>query len=104
MTNPIKALEWMKNKQVDLIVTDFSMLHMDGMQFVQTINKANNETPTPIIVVTVFKDDLLYQQLIDSGAAACLSKPVNPRDLAEMARFLLEKSKQFYTHQQLAVN
>lgn len=104
MTDPIKALEWMKNKQIDLIVTDFSMLNMDGMQFVQTINKANNVGQTSIIVITVLKDIKLHQQLISAGAAACLTKPANPNDLANMARFLLEKSKQFYNIKQVVLN
>lgn len=104
MTNPIEALAWMGKKQVDLIVTDFSMMHMDGMQFVQTINQANQVGPRPIIVITVLKDNKLHQELIAAGAAACLTKPANANELATMARFLLEESKQFYIHQQMATN
>jgi two-component system, chemotaxis family, chemotaxis protein CheY len=104
MTDPIEALEWMKNKQVDLIVTDFSMLNMDGMQFVQTINQANHAGPKPIIVVTACKDNDLYQELIDAGAAACFTKPANPQALSEMARSLLEKSNQYYNYKQVALN
>jgi two-component system, chemotaxis family, chemotaxis protein CheY len=104
MTNPVKALEWMGKKQVDLIVTDFSMMHMDGMQFVQTINKANQVGPRPIIVITVLKDKKLHQQLVAAGAAVCLTKPANPEKLASMARFLLEESKQYYIQRQVATN
>lgn len=104
MTDPIKALEWMKNKQIDLIVTDFSMLNMNGMQFVQTINKANNVSETPIIVITVLKDIKLHQELISAGAAACLTKPAIPNDLVKMALFLLNKSKQFHNPKQVALN
>ncbi len=53
MTNPAEALQWMKNKQVDLIVTDFRMHAMDGMQFVKAIQQANKSGPKPIIVITV---------------------------------------------------
>lgn len=102
MTNPVGALQWMRNKQVDLIVTDFSMMQMDGMQFVQTINKANHTGPKPIIVVTVLKDKKLHQELIAAGAAACLTKPANANDLANTARSLLEKSKDFYSQDQVA--
>lgn len=104
MTDPIKALEWMKNKQIDLIVTDFSMLNMNGMQLVQTINKANNVDKTAIIVITVLKDIKLHQELISAGAAACLTKPANPNDLIKMALFLLNKSKKFHNPKQVALN
>ncbi|MEE9330632.1 MAG: response regulator [Methylophilaceae bacterium] len=104
MTDPVEALAWMGNKQVDLIVTDFSMMHMDGMQFVQTIDQANNVGPKPIIVITVRKEKALHKELIAAGAAACLTKPANPKKLKDMARFLLEESKQFYIHHKIATN
>ena len=104
MINPVDALTWMSNKQVDLIVTDFSMMHMNGMQFVQTINQANFAGPKPIIVITVLKDKKLHQELITAGASACLTKPANPSSLAKMARFLLDQSKQYYNHKQVALN
>ena len=104
MINPVDALTWMCNKQVDLIVTDFSMMHMNGMQFVQTINQANFAGPKPIIVITVLKDKKLHQELITAGASACLTKPVNPSGLSKMARFLLDQSKQYYNHKQVALN
>lgn len=96
MTNPVEALEWAKNKQVDLIVTDFRMHQMNGMQFVEALNKANEGPPKPIIVVTVLKDLKVHQELIAAGAAACLTKPVQADELANIARTLLEQSKLLY--------
>ncbi len=96
MTNPAEALQWMKNKQVDLIVTDFRMHAMDGMQFVKAIQQANKSGPKPIIVITVLKDKKLHEELIQAGASACLTKPVNAQKLANIANELLNQSKQFY--------
>ncbi len=104
MTDPVAALAWMGRKQVDLIVTDFSMLHMDGIEFVETINKANNVGPTPIIVITVLKDRALHKELLTAGAAACLTKPVKSAKLAKVAQFLLSQNKEFYNHQLAATN
>ena len=96
MTDPIEAISWMQNKQVDLIITDFRMHQMDGMQFVESINNANDGPPKPIIVVTVLKDFKVHQELIAAGAAACLTKPVQADELANIARTLLEQSKHLY--------
>lgn len=104
MTNPVEALKWMRNKQIDLIVTDFSMMNMDGMQFVQTINRANSVGSIPIIVITVLKDRKLHQELLAAGTAACLTKPANPEELCSVAQFLLDKSKAFYVHKKVALN
>jgi two-component system chemotaxis response regulator CheY len=104
MTSPVDALNWAKKKQVDLIITDFSMKEMDGMQLLQSINYTNSANLTPIIVITVLKDKALHQQLLAAGAAACLTKPVNSQELCNVAQLLLDKSKAFYTHKITSLN
>ena len=68
MTDPVEALAWMQNKQVDLIITDFRMHQMDGMQFVQALKNADNVLTHAIVVVTVLKDQATQQELIAAGA------------------------------------
>ena len=97
MTDPVEALDWMQNKQVDLIITDFRMHHMNGMEFVLAIKKACNILLGSIVVVTVLKDKTIHQELVAAGAAACLTKPAQTQELATVAKTLLEKSKQHYS-------
>ena len=96
MTDPVEALAWLQNKQVDLIITDFRMHQMDGMQFVQALKNADNVLTHSIVVVTVLKDQTTQQELIAAGASACLTKPVQTQELAKVAKNLLEQSKIFY--------
>lgn len=97
MTNPVEALMWMKNKQVDLIITDFRMHQMNGMQFVQAIKSTSNVLTRSIIVVTVLKETSIHQELLAAGASACLTKPVQTQELAKIAKQLLEQSKEYYS-------
>lgn len=97
MTDPIEALDWMQNKQVDLIITDFRMHRMDGMQFVLAIKKACNILLSSIIVVTAIKDKTIQEELLAAGAAACLTKPAQTQELAKVAKALLKQSKQHYS-------
>ena len=96
MTDPVEALAWLQNKQVDLIITDFRMHQMDGMQFVQALKNADNVLTHAIVVVTVLKDQTTQQELIAAGASACLTKPVQTQELAKVAKTLLEQSKIYY--------
>ena len=96
MTDPVEALAWLQNKQVDLIITDFRMHQMDGMQFVQALKNADNVLTHAIVVVTVLKDQTTQQELIAAGASACLTKPVQTQELAKVAKNLLEQSKLYY--------
>ncbi len=97
MTDPEEALAWLQNKQVDLIITDFRMHKMDGMQFVQALKNAENVLTHSIVVVTVLKDQTTHQSLISAGASACLTKPVKTQALAKIAKTLLEQSKVYYS-------
>lgn len=96
MTDPAAALDWVKNKQVDLIITDFRMHQMNGMQFVQALKNSDNVLTHNIVVVTVLKDQATHQELIAAGASACLTKPVQTQALAKVAKDLLEQSKIYY--------
>ena len=96
MTDPVEALAWLQNKQVDLIITDFRMHQMDGMQFVQALKNADNVLTHAIVVVTVLKDQTTQQELIAAGSSACLTKPVQTQELAKVAKNLLEQSKLYY--------
>lgn len=97
MTDPIEALDWMKNKQVDLIITDFRMHQMNGMQFVQTIKNACYRMWHSIIVVTALTDKTIHDELLAAGAAACLIKPAQTKELADIAKVLLNQSKLHYS-------
>lgn len=96
MTDPVEALAWLQNKQVDLIITDFRMHQMDGMQFVQALKNADNVLTHSIVVVTVLRDQTTQQELISAGASACLTKPVQTQELAKVAKTLLEQSQIYY--------
>jgi two-component system, chemotaxis family, chemotaxis protein CheY len=98
MTDPVEALNWLQNKQVDLIITDFRMHHMNGMQFVQALKNNENVLKQAIIVVTVLKEQAIHQELIAAGASACFTKPVQTSELAKIAKALLEQSKQHYNY------
>lgn len=101
MTDPVEALNWMKNKQVDLIITDFRMHQMNGMQFVQAIKNACHIVRHSIIVVTALKDRTIHQELVAAGAAACLTKPAQTKELADIAKKLLDQSKLHYSLEQV---
>jgi two-component system, chemotaxis family, chemotaxis protein CheY len=99
MTNPVDALEWVRQKQVDLIITDYRMRQMDGIRFVKAVRRSRNGLTRPIIVVTALKDEMIHQQLLAAGVSACLVKPAPVSQLSKISRTLLEKSREQYTTQ-----
>jgi two-component system chemotaxis response regulator CheY len=100
MTDPIAAVEWMRQKQVDLIITDYRMRKMDGIRFVNAVRRSGIGRTLPIIVVTALKDEKIHQQLLAAGVSACFVKPASAAKLLTMSRALLERSRRQYVMQQ----
>lgn len=102
LTNATEALSWLQKKVADLIVTDFHMAPMDGLQFLQNLNALPPSKLSPTIVVTVLNDQKLHTALLSAGASACLTKPVDADALANIARKLLAKNKPPSSHSMVA--
>ena len=98
-TDPFEALEWSKNKQIDLIITDFSMGGMNGLDLIQLINSVHKDKLIPVVIITVLKSKHLHKRLIKAGVSACITKPVSTNSLSNITRFLLQRSKDFYNNQ-----
>ena len=73
MTDAGAALKWLRNKHVDLIITDYRMQKMDGIHFVHALQGSSSVSVQPIIV-TALNDEKIHQQLLSAGVAACLEK------------------------------
>lgn len=96
MTNPVEALNWIKYKQVDLIITDFRMSNMNGLEFVKALKNTNPLLQHNIIVVTALRDQKIHEQLLEAGALICLIKPAQTNTLAEIAMTVLNNKKQYF--------
>jgi len=77
------ALQQLKAKAVDLVITDILMPQMDGFEF---IRKMHAEWPAvPIIAMSGIIDSSNFHKLaLAYGAKAALTKPVNRADLINL--------------------
>jgi DNA-binding NtrC family response regulator len=83
-----EGLSHMDNGNVDLVLTDFRMPDMNGLEVVQNIKKLNPEIP--VVVITAFSDTKDAVKVMKEGAFDYLSKPV---DLDEL-EILVNKAKE----------
>ncbi len=82
--NPIKALEVIENDHVDLIISDFKMTGMNGIEFLKEAKKIN--PVIPFILVTQYGNTELAVKVIKSGGAEFLDKPINFQKLIYMVK------------------
>ena len=74
--NPKEALEASFEKEYDLVIVDYMMPEINGLEFIQSFRQNNQSTP--IIMLTAVGDDMNLQiNALEYGANDFLSKPIN---------------------------
>ena len=68
----------------DIVICDLYMEKMDGLEFVNKLRLAKNNTP--VIILTGEKDPFVQDVTRQAGAATVLTKPISAPDLANEVR------------------
>lgn len=86
------ALSIIKSQPVDLIVTDYKMPGMNGLEF---LNEARKLVPkVPRILVTAFPDlELAIRAVNDAKIENFFTKPVEPGKVVEIVRSVLAERR-----------
>ncbi len=72
----LNALVYCLQNEVDMILVDFMMPNLNGLQFIEEFRK--NKKHIPIIMITAVGDDEnVHKKAFDLGANDFLNKPVN---------------------------
>jgi two-component system response regulator RpfG len=78
--DPLDALERMQHTPPDLIITDYRMPGMDGIEFTRQIRAERRLTDIPVIIVTVVEDRQIRYQALENGATDFLTRPIDPQE------------------------
>ncbi len=89
-TDPVKALERFRASpnDFDLIITDYSMPRLMGIELVRSVRAIRGDIP--VVMITGFIEDELAEQAAAIGVRQLLRKPVPLSELAEAIRIALE--------------
>jgi diguanylate cyclase (GGDEF)-like protein len=73
-----KALEFLKNNPVGIVITDILMAGMDGLELTDIIKRDHD---TDVIVITGYSGNYSYEDAIGKGASDFIFKPVRYEEL-----------------------
>jgi two-component system, chemotaxis family, chemotaxis protein CheY len=79
--NGAQALEKMRAEQPRLILSDWNMPEMTGIEFLVQVRAAANQVPFGFI--TSEASAAIKQQAMDSGASFLITKPFSPEQVQE---------------------
>ncbi len=75
------ALDIALKEQPNVVITDYQMPGMTGLELVENLRKHKQTEHTPVIILTARGFDMDQQQMDKLKIAACLSKPFSPREV-----------------------
>jgi len=93
------ALELLKQRYFDLVITDLNMPDMDGLKILQYIKELNPEIQ--IIILTGYGTIASAVEAIKLGASDYLTKPFAPKEFIIKVKFTLERQQLRYEVKQL---
>ena len=88
-TDPLAALEYARTHHVDLVVLDYLMPEMNGLQFIAAFSAFEGAQSVPLLMITAHDEKDVRYRALEAGAYDFLPKPVDAAEFLARARNLL---------------
>ena len=92
--NPLEALKWLDDNHPDLIITDYRMPEMTGIELTRKIRERPGMQDIPIMVITVVNEKSVRYDALEAGATAFLTRPIDQIECRTSCRNLLKLHEQ----------
>ncbi|MBT0570672.1 response regulator [Curvibacter sp. CHRR-16] len=96
-TQSTVACDWIKQQQqVDLIIIDYMMPELDGIEFLRLVRAHPRFMDVPVVMITASDQKNIRYRALDAGANDFLIKPVDKVEFIARVRNLLQLSEARY--------
>ncbi len=85
----VTALTWIKENPPDLIIVDYLMSGMSGLEALQQMRLIYSLEGVPIVVVTASEERGIKYQALEAGATDFITKPIDPYECRVRCRNML---------------
>lgn len=89
----VAALSWCTDHEPDLILLDYMMPVMDGLEFIRRLQSIPGRVDVPVVMVTADTESDVRHRALELGAQDFLTKPVDKTELMARVRNLLALRK-----------
>lgn len=93
--NPIEALRWTNDHTPDLVLVDYKMPEMNGIEFINQFRSNPASSHVPVIMVTSIEDKNVRYEALEAGATDFLTKPVDHHECRARCRNMITQYNQY---------
>ena len=90
VANGIEALNFLRSREVELIITDINMPEMNGLTFLRELNRSRPESN--VIMLTAYGEVESYLEAMNLGAFEYINKPVKYDELKKVIKMILKSA------------
>ena len=90
VANGFEALNYLRQQEVDLIITDINMPEMNGITFLKELNKSFPKSN--VIMVTAYGGVESYIEAMNLGAFEYINKPVKIEELKSILKKIFKET------------
>lgn len=92
--DPLQALNWLDTNHPDLIITDYRMPGINGVELIRRIRDKPSCHDIPIMMITVVSEKSVRYDALEAGATAFLTRPIDQIECRTSCRNLLKLHEQ----------
>jgi len=79
-TDAVEALDYLRENSANLVIVDYSMPSITGIEIAKRLRRSMRHLDTPIIMLTASKEPTVRTRALEVGVTAFLNKPVRPQE------------------------
>ncbi len=88
-SSPKEAIQRALERTPDLIITDYHMPDMNGIEFVQFMRSTPSLADTPVLMITISDDQEIRHRALEAGVSDFMIRPIDPIECRTRCRNLL---------------
>ena len=81
LTDSREVVDVSNSYKPDLILLDFRMPYLDGLQIIDSLNVLRGSNTLPIIMISAENEKEYYEQALSKGVVDFITKPFNYNDI-----------------------
>ena len=89
-SEPAAALDYARSHRVDLVVVDYLMPEMNGLEFITAFRAEEGADSIPLLMITAHDEKEVRYRALEAGAYDFLPKPVDAAEFLARARNMLK--------------
>jgi two-component system chemotaxis response regulator CheY len=89
--NGEEALNFLGSHSIDVILTDFNMPGMNGLEMIRELQKNEKHGRIPVVLITTHSHDWVIQEALSLGVKGFIRKPFHPEAIRDLLSQVMEE-------------